>query len=159
MADGEILCCEAVEAHYGAVQVLWGASLSLREGETLVLLGADGAGKTTLLKTLMGLIPSRAARLVFAGRDISALKTDARVRAGMAYMSEIGCFPTLTIDENIRIGGHFVAGAAMRRRMEALYETFPALANRRSTLAGSLSGGQRKMLGIAKALAGSRACC
>ncbi len=124
------------------------------EGETLVLLGSNGAGKTTLLKALMGLIPSKASRLDFAGRDIRTLRTDARVRAGMAYMSEIGCFPTLTIDENIRIGGHFVAASALRRRTEELYETFPALANRRSTLAGALSGGQRKMLGIAKALAG-----
>jgi len=73
----------------------------------------------------------------------------------MAYMSEIGVFPGLSIDENLRVGGQFSEKSALRSRMEEVYATFPDLANRRSTLAGALSGGQRKMLGIAKALASS----
>ena len=146
---------EGLEAGYGTVQVLWGAGLAVRERETVVLLGTNGAGKTTLLKVLMGLVPAWKGGLTLEGRDIAALRTDARVRSGLVYMSEIGCFPGLTIDENIRIGGHFVARGELKRRMEALYDTFPALANRRSTLGGALSGGQRKMLGIAKALAGN----
>lgn len=156
MSEGEILLrAEGLEAGYGTVQVLWGAGLAVRERETVVLLGTNGAGKTTLLKVLMGLVPAWKGGLTLEGRDIAALRTDARVRSGLVYMSEIGCFPGLTIDENIRIGGHFVARGELKRRMEALYDTFPALANRRSTLGGALSGGQRKMLGIAKALAGN----
>ncbi len=155
MIDGEVLRAQGIEAGYGSIQVLWGAGLTVRQGETVVLLGANGAGKTTLLKTLMGLMPAWNGSIVFLGREISALRTDRRVRAGMAYMSEIGCFPNLTIEENIRIGGQFVASRALQKRMAELYQIFPVLAGRRSDLAGSLSGGQRKMLGLAKALAGN----
>lgn len=154
MTETEILRAEAIEAGYGSVQVLWGAGLTIRERETVVLLGTNGAGKTTLLKVLMGLRPAWAGRFTLLGRDMAKMRTDMRVRSGMVYMSEMGCFPGLSIDENIRIGGQFIPSAELKRRMTELYEIFPALANRRSTLGGSLSGGQRKMLGIAKALAG-----
>jgi branched-chain amino acid transport system ATP-binding protein len=135
--------------------VLWGASLEVRRGETVVLLGANGAGKTTLLKALMGLLPAWKGSIAFEGADIGELRTDQRVRAGMAYMSEMGCFAGLTIDENIRIGGQFLSSSELRPRIAQLYGTFPALAGRRNDLASSLSGGQRKMLSIAKALAGN----
>ena len=150
----ELLAATGIEAGYGKVQVLWGAGLSVEDGETVVLLGANGAGKTSLLKVLMGLIPLWQGTVRFAGQDVSRLRTDRRVRAGFAYMSEIGCFPGLTVDENIRIGGQFVGRAALARRIKELYDIFPAIAQRQGTLASSLSGGQRKMLGIAKALAG-----
>ncbi len=152
--SAELLAASGIEAGYGKVQVLWGAGLSVQDGETVVLLGANGAGKTSLLKVLMGLIPLWRGALQFAGLDMAHLRTDRRVRAGLAYMSEIGCFPGLTVEENIRIGGQFVASAELGRRMKELYDIFPAIAERRDTLASSLSGGQRKMLGIAKALAG-----
>ncbi len=155
MAEREVLRAEGLEAGYGSVQVLWGVGLRILDGETVVLLGANGAGKTTLLKTLMGLVPAWKGRIVFLGEDVESLRTDRRVRAGMAYMSEMGCFAGLTVDENIRIGGQFVAASSLRGRMAQMYETFPALAGRRHALAGTLSGGQRKMLGIAKALAGN----
>ena len=151
----ELLRAEALEAGYGRVQVLWGAGLAVRERETVVLLGANGAGKTTLLKVVMGLVRAWRGSIGFLGSDLTRERTDRRVRAGIAYMSEAGCFAGLSIEENIRIGGQFVAAAALARRMEELYGTFPALAERRRALASSLSGGQRKMLGIAKALAGS----
>ena len=155
MNNGAILDAEDIEAGYGSIQVLWGTNLAVGEGETVVLLGANGAGKTTLLKTLMGLIPAWNGSIRLLGRDIGQLRTDNRVRAGMAYMSEIGCFAGLTIDENIRIGGQFLSRADLRPRMEQLYAMFPILAQRNRHLAGSLSGGQRKMLSIAKALAGN----
>jgi branched-chain amino acid transport system ATP-binding protein len=150
----ELLKAEAIEAGYGRVQVLWGAGLAVRERETVVLLGANGAGKTTLLKVLMGLVPTWRGEVRFAGQDITHLRTDRRVRAGIVYMSETGCFPGLTVEENLRIGGQFVPAAALRKRLEELLAVFPAIAERRRALASSLSGGQRKMLGIAKALAG-----
>ncbi|MGA7324821.1 MAG: ABC transporter ATP-binding protein [Rhodomicrobium sp.] len=155
MTEREVLRAEGLEAGYGSVQVLWGAGLRVLEGETVLLLGANGAGKTTLLKALMGLVPAWKGRIVFLGEDVERLRTDRRVRAGMAYMSEMGCFAGLTVEENIRIGGQFVAASSLRRRIAQMYETFPALAERRHALAGTLSGGQRKMLGIAKALAGN----
>jgi branched-chain amino acid transport system ATP-binding protein len=154
MTEGLILRAEGIDSGYRPVQVLWGAGLTVGAAETVVLLGANGAGKTTLLKTLMGLLPVWNGSISFKGRDVSRERTDLRVRAGMAYMSEIGCFTSLTVDENIRIGGQFAPPAALRTRMKELYEIFPALAGRRKALAGSLSGGQRKMVSIAKALAG-----
>ena len=153
--SAELLRATALEAGYGRVQVLWGAGLAVREHETVVLLGANGAGKTTLLKALMGLVEPWHGEVRYLGADITRLRTDRRVRAGIAYMSETGCFPGLSIEENIRIGGQFTPAEDLRRRMRELYEIFPAIAERRRALASSLSGGQRKMLGIAKALAGS----
>ncbi|HTC10432.1 MAG TPA: ABC transporter ATP-binding protein [Acetobacteraceae bacterium] len=152
MAD-PLLQATGITTGYGKVQVLWGAGLDVAERETVVLLGANGAGKTTLLKVLLGLMPAWDGAVRLAGEDITRLRTDHRVRRGMAYMSELGVFPGLTIEENIRIGGQFATQAVLRTRMEELFGVFPDLAGRKRTLAGSLSGGQRKMLGIAKALA------
>lgn len=148
-----LLRAEGIESGYGKVQVLWGAGLTVRPAESVVLLGANGAGKTTLLKVLVGLMPAWHGSVQLDGTDITALRTDRRVRLGLAYMSELGVFPGLSIEENLRIGGQFVDRATLRTRIEELFGVFPDLANRKRALAGSLSGGQRKMLGIAKALA------
>ncbi len=149
----DLLHAEGIEAGYGKVQVLWGAGLAVRPGESVVLLGANGAGKTTLLKVLVGLMPAWRGSVRLGGTDITGLRTDRRVRLGLSYMSELGVFPGLTIEENLRIGGQFVDRATLRARMDELFGVFPDLAERKRSLASSLSGGQRKMLGIAKALA------
>ncbi len=149
----ELLRADDVSSGYGKVQVLWGAGLAVEAAETVVLLGANGAGKTTLLKVLIGLLPAWSGRIQFRHEDITRLRPDQRVRRRMAYMSELGVFPGLTIEENLRIGGQFAPPAQLRARLAELFETFPALADKRRALASSLSGGQRKMLGIAKALA------
>jgi len=152
MAD-PLLIANGLTTGYGKLQVLWGAGLDVKAGETVVLLGANGAGKTTLLKVLLGLMPAWQGQVSLAGEDITRLRTDHRVRRGMAYMSELGVFPGLSIAENIRIGGQFVPKDTLRKRIDTLFAAFPDLAARQKALAGSLSGGQRKMLGIAKALA------
>lgn len=143
-----------ITAGYRRLQVLWGVDLAVHEHETVVLLGANGAGKTTLLKAIMRLVDSWAGRIAFAGEDITGLRTDQRVRRGIVFMSETSGFPGLTIEENVLIGAQFLPRHRARERIEALYAVFPALAERRRAPAGSLSGGQRKMLGIAKALVG-----
>jgi branched-chain amino acid transport system ATP-binding protein len=148
-----LLEANGIETGYGKVQVLWGAGLDVQERESVVLLGANGAGKTTLLKVLLGLMPAWKGTVTLGGEDVTRTRTDHRVRRGISYMSEIGVFTGLSIEENIRIGGQFVDRATLRARIGELYGIFPALAERRSALAGALSGGQRKMLGIAKALA------
>jgi branched-chain amino acid transport system ATP-binding protein len=149
-----LLAAERLEAGYGRVQVLWGIDLTVLERETVVLLGANGAGKTTLLKTLLGLVPAWQGAISFLGEEVTRWRTDRRVRRGMVYMSEMAVFPGMTIEENVAIGGQFLSRAALRRRAAELYAIFPALGERKRALAASLSGGQRKMLGIAKALAG-----
>ncbi len=148
-----LLHAAGLTSGYGKVQVLWGVDLDVAAQETVVLLGPNGAGKTTLLKVLLGLMPAWQGQVVLGAEDITRLRTDHRVRRGIAYMSELGVFPGLTIEENIRIGGQFATRDALRARMAELYGVFPDLAERKRALAGSLSGGQRKMLGIAKALA------
>jgi branched-chain amino acid transport system ATP-binding protein len=158
MSDGAtipLLEVAGLMTGYGSVQVLWGVDLAVRDNETVVLLGANGAGKTTLLKTLMGLIAAWQGRIGYAGVDVTRMRTDHRVRRGIVYMSEASGFPGLTVEENIRIGAQFLARSEVRARVEELYAVFPILAERRRALASSLSGGQRKMLGIAKALAGN----
>ena len=143
-----------ITAGYRRMQVLWGVDLAIHDHESVVLLGANGAGKTTLLKAIMRLVDIWAGRIDFAGEDITSLRTDQRVRRGIVFMSETSGFPGLTIEENVLIGAQFLPRSRVRERMNELYAVFPALAERRRALAGSLSGGQRKMLGIAKALVG-----
>jgi branched-chain amino acid transport system ATP-binding protein len=156
-ANRTLLDVVGLTAGYGRVQVLWGVDLTVMPDETVVLLGANGSGKTTLLRTLMGLIPTWAGTVTLAGEPITALRTDRRVRRGMTFMSENAGFADLTVEENLRIGAQFLPEREIRARSQELYAVFPALAERRRSLAGSLSGGQRKMLGVAKALAGNPA--
>jgi branched-chain amino acid transport system ATP-binding protein len=155
LAEAPLLSTRGVEARYGRMQVLWGVDIDVLPGETILLLGANGAGKTTFLKTLVGLLPVSAGAISFAGDDIAALRADKRMRRGIAYMSELGVFPDLTIEENIRIGAQALSTSAAREKAEEMYGLFPVLREKRAGLASSLSGGQRKMLGIAKALAAS----
>ncbi len=142
-----------LETGYGSIQVLWGVDLAVGESETVVLLGPNGAGKTTLLKCLQGLLPARGGKILFRGEDVAHLSTRARVRLGMSYMSELGVFPGLSVADNIDLGGLFVPAAQARARATELFDLFPVLKDKRRQLGSSLSGGQRKMLGIAKALA------
>ena len=147
-----LLALKRVESGYGPMQVLWGIDLAVNAGETVILLGANSAGKTTLLRTIIGLLPCTGGTITFDGEPVGALPPDQRIRRGIAFMSELGVFPGLTIEENIRLGGYFLSAAEVRRRSARLYDLFPALAGKRRDLASSLSGGQRKMLGIAKVL-------
>lgn len=150
-----LLAIAGMTAGYRRMQVLWGVNLHVNENETVVLLGANGAGKTTLLKTVMRLVEPWDGRVDFAGDDITRLRTDQRVQRGIVFMSETSGFPGLSIEENILIGAQFIPREQVRGRIEELFGIFPALDERRRAPAGSLSGGQRKMLGVAKALAGN----
>jgi len=147
-----LLEVEDLQSGYGELQILWGIDLRVEPRETVILLGANSAGKTTLLRTIIGLLPSRKGSIRFEGEPIETLSPNQRIRCGIAFMSELGVFPALSIDENIELGGYFLSGAEIRRRKMGMYELFPDLAKKRGHPAASLSGGQRKMLGIAKAL-------
>ena len=154
-APRPLLEVAGIAAGYRRLQVLWDVDLRIHEHESVVLLGANGAGKTTLLKAIMSLVEVWGGRINFAGEDITRLRTDQRVRRGIVFMSEASGFPGLTVEENILIGAQFLPKHRARERIDELNAVFPALAERRRALAGSLSGGQRKMLGIAKALVGN----
>ena len=148
-----LLEAAGIDAGYGTMQVLWGVNLDVRAGETVLLLGANGAGKTTFLKSLVGLIDARHGAIRLGGDDITRMRSSDRMRRGMTYMSELAVFPDLSIEENIRVGAQALGHANPGARLEELYGLFPVLREKRKNPASSLSGGQRKMLGIAKALA------
>jgi branched-chain amino acid transport system ATP-binding protein len=152
-AAAPLMQASGVDAGYGTMQVLWGVDLDVRAGETVLLLGANGAGKTTFLKSLVGLIEARNGSIKLGDADITRMRSSDRMRLGMTYMSELAVFPDLSIDENIRVGAQALGHADPTARVEELYGIFPVLRDKRRNPASSLSGGQRKMLGIAKALA------
>ncbi len=148
----DILVAEGLASGYGGMQVLSDVDLRISRGEMVVLLGANGSGKTTLLRALMSLVPLYGGTIAFRGRDVTRLRTDQKARLGLAYMSEFAVFPDLSIDENLSMGGYRLPAAMVKDRKKELYAAFPVLSGRKSHLAASLSGGQRKMLGFAKAL-------
>src|SRR5690349_23878292 len=151
--EAALLHADGIVAGYGTMQVLWGVDLDVRAGETVLLLGTNGAGKTTFLKSLVGLIDARQGSIRLGGDDITHMRSSDRMRRGMTYMSELAVFPDLSIEENIRIGAQALGHANPGARLDELYGLFPVLREKRRNPASSLSGGQRKMLGIAKALA------
>ena len=151
--DARLLDATGIDAGYGTMRVLWGVDLDVRAGETVLLLGANGAGKTTFLKSLVGLIDARHGAIKLDGEDITRMRSSDRMRRGMTYMSELAVFPDLSIEENIRVGAQALGHADPAARIDELYGLFPVLRDKRRDPASSLSGGQRKMLGIAKALA------
>ena len=146
-AAAPLMTAQGVDAGYGTMQVLWGVDLDVRAGETVLLLGTNGAGKTTFLKSLVGLIEARNGSIKLAGEDVTRMRSSARMRLGMTYMSELAVFPDLSIEENIRIGAQALGHP--NPKIDDLYDTFPVLRDKRRAPASSLSGGQRKMLGIA----------
>jgi len=149
------LSVEQIATGYGALQVLWDISLSVQPGEAVILLGANGAGKTTLLKTLAGLMPAWQGIIRLGAEDLTHVPTNRRVRQGLGFVTETGIIMNLTVEENLRVGGFHLARHALHERMTELFDEFPDLAAKRGELAGSLSGGQRKMLAVAKALMGN----
>jgi branched-chain amino acid transport system ATP-binding protein len=151
--ENSLMQATGVNAGYGTMQVLWGVDLDVKPGETVLLLGANGAGKTTFLKTLVGLIEVRDGAIRLGGQDVTRMRSSDRMRLGMTYMSELAVFPDLSIEENLRVGAQALGHANPGARAEELYGIFPVLRDKRRNPASSLSGGQRKMLGIAKALA------
>lgn len=148
----DLLTVKDVNTGYEGLQILWDVSLSVSEGERVILLGANGAGKTTLLKTLVGLLPTWSGEIQFDGKSIQQQRSDTRIRGGIAYLSELGVVPSLSIEDNLRLGGYYVARRSVGTLIEEMYAEFPALREKRKALASSLSGGQRKMLSVAKAL-------
>ena len=148
-----MLTLESVSAGYGRVEALRGVSLGVNRGELVCLLGANGAGKTTTLKTISGLVEARSGRIVFDGEEIHGLGAPEIVRRGIAHCPEgRRVFPYLTVEENLRIGAWARRDAEVAPDMDAVYSSFPILAERRRQSAATLSGGEQQMLAIGRAL-------
>ena len=150
-----------VEAGYGAVRVLHGVSIEVREGETVALLGTNGNGKSTLIKCLMGMVTPEAGEIFLetdAGRvDLAGKSTEEIVGLGIALVPEgRRLFPKLSVEENLLLGAYRPAARAdIAANLAYAFEAFPVLAARRRQLAGSMSGGEQQMLAVARALMSS----
>jgi branched-chain amino acid transport system ATP-binding protein len=157
-ADQRPILLEVRDAvvHYGRIQALHGVSLVVREGELVTLLGSNGAGKTTMMRAISGLRPLTSGSVWFDGQDISKVKAHRRVTDGLIQAPEgRGVFPGMTVLENLEMGCYgrkFATRAEHRERVDWILETFPRLAERRTQVGGTLSGGEQQMLAIGRAL-------
>lgn len=153
-----VLELSGVQSGFGSNLVLHGVDLKVPAGSVVGLFGLNGAGKSVTMKTAVGLVACRAGSIRLGGRDVTHASPEDRIRAGMAYAPQARqLFGKLTVEQNLRLGGYVLRRKDRGRFTEVvagIYERFPVLADRRTQSAGSLSGGERAMLAIARALAG-----
>ena len=135
------------------VPIVRGANLSVSRGEIVAILGPNGAGKSTLIKAIAGVVPKFSGRVTLGGEDITHAKPHDMVRRGLAFVPQTeNVFASMTVEENLQIAAAILPKAERALRMEAVRELFPDLARQRGLAAGRLSGGQRQMLALARAL-------
>jgi ABC-type branched-subunit amino acid transport system ATPase component len=147
-----VLEAREVVSGYGEVEILHGVSIRVEEGEVVTIIGPNGAGKSTLLKTVFGLLPCKHGEVFFEGEDVTGQSPQAMVRKGMSYVPQSeNVFPLLTVQENLEMGA-FIRRDDYSSKMEEVLALFPDVMERRHTRAGKLSGGQRQMLALARAL-------
>ena len=150
--NGAILQTEGLVAGYlPEVDILSGVDLTVREGEIVTVIGPNGAGKSTLIKSIFGLLPPRNGRVVLRGEELTGLRPHQITRRGMSYVPQLdNVFLSLSVDENLEMGA--LDQSTARERMGAMYEVFPRLGERRGQTAGTMSGGERQMLAMGRAL-------
>lgn len=152
-----MLRVEDLRVAYGKIVALDGVSLEVGERELVAVIGANGAGKTSLLSALMGLVEPRGGRISFGDHEITRLPSWTRVRLGIALVPEGGrIFPDLSVERNLRLGGYVLPrGEGISVNLELVFSLFPVLKERLRQRAGTLSGGERQMLAIGRALMAS----
>lgn len=150
--NGVLLTVEDLVAGYvPEVDILSGVDLTVKEGEIVTVIGPNGAGKSTLIKSIFGLLEPRRGRVVLRGDDLTGLPPHVITRRGMSYVPQLdNIFQSLTVEENLEMGA--LERARARDRIAAMYELFPRLGERRSQTGGTMSGGERQMLAMARAL-------
>jgi branched-chain amino acid transport system ATP-binding protein len=150
----DMLQVEKLTGSYGGVQAVQGVSLEVRPGEITALLGANGAGKSSTLKAIIGAVKPKSGRVTFEGRDITGTPPEKLVAQGIAMIPEgARVFARQPVEQNLRLGAYTVRDEAVyRQRLAQVYRLFPRLQERREQLAGTLSGGERQMLAIGRAL-------
>jgi neutral amino acid transport system ATP-binding protein len=151
-SNGPILVVEDLVAGYVAeVDILTGVRFSVREGEIATVIGPNGAGKSTLIKSIFGLLPPREGRVVLRGEDLTGLRPHSITRRGMSYVPQLdNVFQSLTVEENLEMGA--LDQSEAKSGMDRVYEFFPRLGERRGQAAGTMSGGERQMLAMGRAL-------
>ncbi|PLX89543.1 MAG: branched-chain amino acid ABC transporter ATP-binding protein [Desulfuromonas sp.] len=149
-----MLKVESINTFYGNIQALKGVSLEINEGEIVTLIGANGAGKTTTLMSLCGIVPPRSGQILFQGRPIQGLSGDKIVQMGIIQVPEgRRIFPNMSVMENLEMGAYLRTNKILvKQDVNMVMELFPILAQRRSQMGGTLSGGEQQMLAISRAL-------
>ncbi len=153
MSDRPLITIENVIAGYvPGVDILNGVNLEAANGELIGIIGPNGAGKSTMIKAMFGLVTVRSGRVTFGGDEITNMKAHALVERGVGYVPQNNnVFPSLTVQENLEMG-NFLRPSANASRLERIYSLFPRLKERSTQRAGSLSGGERQMLAMGRAL-------
>ena len=142
-----------LRTRYGSIEALKGISLTVAEGEVVTLIGSNGAGKTTTLRSISGLTPASAGKIVFAGEEITRVPAHEIVGRGIALAPEgRHCFARMTVRENLDLGAHRRRGPEIAEDLARVYELFPVLKERTRQKAGTMSGGEQQMLAIGRAL-------
>ena len=138
---------------YGSTDVLHGVSVNIDQDEIVTIIGPNGAGKSTLFKTIMGYLIPGAGNISFLGEDVTKLEPNKKVERGLAYVPQLeNIFPSLTIRENLEMGGYSKDIESIKKGIERAYSAFPILKDKRNQRARTLSGGQRQMLALSMAL-------
>jgi branched-chain amino acid transport system ATP-binding protein len=150
----DMLEIDDVYTAYDKADVLQGVSLAVKSGSITCLLGSNGSGKTTLVRSILGLTPARAGRIIFDGTDITRIPTHKIIAAGIACIPEgRKVFPKLTVEENLRVGAYQESSEKITlARMADIFRIYPRLAERRTQLAGTMSGGEQAMVSIGRGL-------
>jgi branched-chain amino acid transport system ATP-binding protein len=147
-----LLRLEGINTYYGQIHILQDLSIEVNAGELVCLLGGNASGKSTTLKTILGIVRSRSGRIEFDGEDVTTRSTSHRIGRGMAIVPENRrLFAPMTVLENLELGAYLHGGGA-KADYERVYATFPLVYDRRSQLAGTLSGGEQQMVAMARAL-------
>ena len=148
-----LVVADLVAGYSTEVDILRGVSIELAPREIVTVVGPNGAGKSTLMKAIFGLILPKAGRLLLAGESIAGLRPSAIARRGVGYVPQReNVFPSLTVAENLEMGLAAAPNRPLKRRFEAMYALFPRLAERRRQKVGTMSGGERQMVAMARAL-------
>jgi branched-chain amino acid transport system ATP-binding protein len=147
------LSIKELRAGYGSLDILNGVDLDIPQGQFVALMGPNGAGKSTLLKTLYGLTTVKGGRIDWQGKDITAYKSRAILAEGISYVPQGRCnFPVMTVDENLQMAAYTLRDSRVKAERDYVYDLFPILKTRRSTLAGNMSGGEQQLLEVAMAV-------
>jgi branched-chain amino acid transport system ATP-binding protein len=148
-----LLSLEGINTYYGPIHILQDANLVVREGELVCLLGGNASGKSTTLKTILGLVRPRTGRVVLGGEDVTRTPTAHRIRRGLAIVPENRrLFGPMTVLQNLEMGAYLRPRSDLKEEFERVYSLFPLLYERRSQLAGTLSGGEQQMVAMGRAL-------
>jgi branched-chain amino acid transport system ATP-binding protein len=149
-----LLKVKDLQAGYGFLQIIWDASLNISEGEFVALIGPNGAGKTTIMRTISGILRPKAGEITFLGEQVGGFSTDRISQMGITFITEeLNLFTGMTVRENLQLGAFIIRDAKkVNNAIENVFELFPILKERQRQPAGTLSGGERKMLGIGRGL-------